>query len=192
MTAVTKTRTYCRTVDDIVDAIINGRKPVIGSNSLFDREKSAEIRAMIRDHEDNVDCMYYMTILLHDQKDEYEKYLQKAIQLGSLDAKFDYLAAEYFSRQTKEVLAELLELIRNGYRFNLQMIGRRVGVYAQILSLYIRELERENRKLQEKLVHEQLRPPEVGGSEFEKCKTHFLGVAPRSSIETPIAALRPR
>ena len=163
------------------ETIIKGVKPIdlnifwfASNDTLLRRDVlTSQLLNLISGLEDNANCMYH-TYLLYDQqgkKEEADVSLKKAIELGSLDAKFDFLVKEYESGSNRDLFVHNgLELVRGGYRLKRHFNVKYFLYYSMVLEKFVDEL-------QEKLVEEQLRPPEHGGSEFENAKTHFESVA---------------
>ena len=213
-----------RLVEQFVEDIVHGDKPKqftlvwVALNIVHDdRMLINKFITLLEQHHDNPNCMYHLSILFDHKKmkQEAEIALTKAIELGSLDAKFDFLVNTYEhdwlnvtgmsnitdslkttnTRKTadkskseheftinKHFVKETLDMIKDGYRLQHHFNVKYFVYYSYILEVYVEQLEMRNEKLEmqnteleSKLLEEQLRPPQDGGSEFEKAKIRFEG-----------------
>lgn len=172
-------------IKDFSEVIIKGDKPKNCNLVWFTltiphtnrTEEVHELIEILQAHEQNANCMYHISLLqeIQGEDDEAELSLQRAIELGSQHAKFDLLVKQHEDKgPTEDMFAiDALEMIRHGYRLTRHFNIKYFVYYSQVLQRYATELENKNTVLEAQLLEEQLRPPEVGGSEFEKAKKHF-------------------
>ena len=156
---------------ETVDKIVAGEKITF----TFDLARNTKIRIkmfdLLKDKQDNANCMYYAALCLPRKK--RGEYLKRAGELGNVDALF----LESYSDHSIE---KGLEAITKGFRSGNNKIRDIKGFYSKTLEHYVEQqqteienLREKNKKLEQELTEERLRPPESGGSEYEKAKMNF-------------------
>lgn len=125
---------------------------------------------------DNANCIYYAAICFDENDQRRKQWLEKAVKLGHREAMFEYGRLLYDANR-EESIASGVEAIKAGHRekhkTKLGDIFFYQKYYAITLENYISQLEQENARLKSELQEEQLRPPELGGSEYIQAKDRF-------------------
>lgn len=171
-------------IDDIVEKIVNGETPEL-EGVLYKTESYDKIFEKIKDQTENANCMAYAAWCLTDEppnRVERQRYLDRAIELGSLRALF-YQGLEKCQRgMSQSGIEDGIRALRAGFT-----VEKRRGLhihlpeyYSRILESQKSSLEAENqqlkarvRTLERELEEERLRPPEAGGSDYEKARSDF-------------------
>ena len=147
--------------DQVVEDIING-KTIHGlfiaahGWGYFDYIKNKLLY-----YPENANCLYYLGLIEMHQTGK-TKYFDYAAKLGSIPAM-------YIQGDTHESDLRLgVQALKMGYIHD--PFPKSFGYYdIKCLRKYIEELKEE-------LEQEKLRPPEQGGSEYEKARKHFNGL----------------
>lgn len=186
-------------LDQEIDKIINGTVDLYQmTGGIYEDDPKYTYDQLIK-YPNNANCLYHLALLVLNyskkmgiDKGQYIEYLKRAAEYNHPNSLFD-LGFKYFNRDQSKNRKEAIELgtqaFINGYDNIItscseyyDTIYRNECMLEAITRLkeQNRELEIQNKKLKKKnhilnmdYEQEKCRPPERGGSEYEKAAQHF-------------------
>ncbi len=123
------------------------------------------VREKLLEHPNNANCLYYLGLIEEHRTGKTDLYFKDAAKFGSIPAM--YKLGSINGNMKSGVQALKLGYIHQPYPKSLDYYD------VNCLREYINELKEENENIKIELEQERLRPPEKGGSEYEKCEQHF-------------------
>lgn len=184
-------------IDESINMIINGKTDTMSGE--IHKQYSKYIYDELSKHPDNANCLYHLGLLVSSyhkklgiKKDQYLEYWKKAAALNHPEASF-YLGFKYFNRgqstNREEAMTLGMNAFLNGYgdiitscseyydtiyrNETMLMAITKLKEQKRALEIQNHELTQRNETLTQELEQEKLKPPEQGGSEYEKAAKHF-------------------
>ena len=131
-----------------------------------------ESYAYLSQHPENANCLYYLGLLVdyvceNSSTVSAEELYRRSMEHGSLAGMYQY-GRKVYCYNSPEGISWGLNALRKGYKCQTMDQPRYLqDTYSfETLTIYIEELRNE-------LKEEKCRPPEKGGSDYEKAQEHF-------------------